>query len=92
MLVLGVQQDIANAADVAVQKYYEDTPAEKVNKEGVADAMRASIKDSTEKLYKKLSKIVAVASPALGPDWLPEVSFLSPPFPFLSPPLMVQWN
>ena len=44
-----------------------------MTKEGVAAAMRSSIKASTEKLYKKLSKIVAIASPVLGPDWLLEV-------------------
>ena len=39
-------------------------------------AMRACIRDATEKLYKKLSKIVAVANPALGQEWLQEVELL----------------
>ena len=38
-------------------------------------AMKSYIRDATEKLYKKLSKIVAVANPALGQDWLKEVKF-----------------
>ena len=61
------------AADAAVRKYHEDVPAEEVTREEVATAMRASIKDSTKKLYKKLSKIVSVANPAHGQDWLQEV-------------------
>ncbi len=69
------QQDIAAATDAAVRKYHEDTLATDVTKEGVAAAMRLAIKDSTEKSYKKLSKIVAVANPALGPEWLAEVHF-----------------
>ena len=36
-------------------------------------AMKSCIRDATEKLYKKLSKIVAVANSALGHDWLKEV-------------------
>ena len=56
-----------------MQKYYEDTPSDHVTKDAVAAAMRSSIKDSTEKLYKKLSKITAVASPALSKEWLLEV-------------------
>ena len=39
-------------------------------------AMRSCIRDATEKLYKKLSKIVAVANPALGQEWLQEVELL----------------
>ena len=68
-----MQQEIAAAADAAVRKYHEDVPTKEITREGVAMAMRASIKDSTEKLYKKLSKIVSVANPAHGQDWLQEV-------------------
>jgi hypothetical protein len=68
-----LQQDISAAADVAVRKYKEDTGCDAVTKAGIEAAMRTSIRDSTEKYYKKLSKIVAVANPALGRDWLLEV-------------------
>ncbi len=67
------QQEIAAATDSAVRKYNEETAEDEMSKEGVATAMRCSIKETTEKLYKKLSKIVAVANPALGRDWLEEV-------------------
>ena len=39
-------------------------------------AMRSCIRDATEKLYKKLSKIVVVANPTLGKEWLQEVELL----------------
>jgi len=64
---------ITAASNVAVRKYHKDTLIAKVRKEGVAVAMKSSIKDSTKKLYKKLSKIVVVANPSLGQDWLKEV-------------------
>ena len=66
----------AAAADVAVRKYHEDVLAEEVIREGVATAMRASIKDSIEKLYKKLSKIVSMANPTHGLEWLQEVQLI----------------
>ena len=73
------QHDIAAAADAAVRKYREDTPPEDVTDDGVADAMKSSIRDSTDKLYKRLSKIVAVANPNLGVEWLQEVQYLTLP-------------
>ena len=39
-------------------------------------AMRSCIRDATEKLYKKLSKIVVVANLALGQEWLQEIELL----------------
>ena len=72
MIVL-FQQDIAAVADAGVRKYHEDTEIHAVTTEGVAMAMKSCIKDATEKVYKKLSKIVAMENPALGQDWLEEV-------------------
>jgi hypothetical protein len=78
LFFVSLQHEIAASTDTAVRKYTEDTSVNDLTKEGVAEAMRSSIKDSTEKLYKKLSKIVSVANPALGRDWLEEVkSFLN---------------
>ena len=71
-----MQQEIAAAADAVVCKYNDDIPPEEVTREGVAAAMRASIKDFTEKLYKKLSKIVFVANPAHEVEWLQEVQLI----------------
>ena len=39
-------------------------------------AMRPCIRDAIEKLYKKLSKIDAMANPALGQEWLQEIELL----------------
>ena len=71
-----MQQEIAAVADAAVRKYHEDVPPKEVTREGVAAAMQTSIKDSIEKLYKKLSKIVSVANPAHGQEWLQEVQLI----------------
>lgn len=60
-------------ADAGVRKYHEDTIEEEKFDAGIAAAMRTSTKDATDKLYKKLSKIVSVANPALGDEWLEEV-------------------
>ncbi len=68
-----LQQEISTVANNAVQKFKEDTPHDERTKEGVAAAMRTAIKESTEKLYKKLSKIVAVANLAFGLEFLQEV-------------------
>ena len=43
--------------------------------------MKSSIRDSTDKLYKKLSKIVAVANSNLGAEWLQEVHYFTFPPP-----------
>ena len=74
-----MQHNIAAAADAAVCKYIEDTPPKDVTEDGVANAMKSSIRDSTDKLYKKLLKIVAVANPNLGAEWLQEVQYLTLP-------------
>ena len=66
----------AAIADAVVCKYHEDVPPEEFTRERVVVAMRASIKDSTKKLYKKLSKIVSVANPAHGLKWLQEVQLI----------------
>jgi len=69
------QQEISAASEVAVRKYKEALAAANVTMDGVAAIMRSSIKDSTDNYKKKLSKIVSVANPVLGLDWLHEVRF-----------------
>jgi len=59
-----------------MHKYHEDTPSDIVTPTAVAATMRTAIKDATEKYYKKLSKIVSVANPALGRAWLLEVHLI----------------
>lgn len=38
-------------------------------------AMQKGAKDKASTLYYKLAKMVAVANPGFGPDWLHEVYF-----------------
>lgn len=67
------QQEISVAADFAVRKYHEDIASDEATSEGVAAAMRAAIKECTDRCRQKMSKMVSVASPQLGPEWLKQV-------------------
>ncbi len=71
-----MQQEIAQAADVAVWKYNEVTPFEEKSDEGVANAMRVGAKEKNAKLYVKMIKLLTVANPAHGPGFLEEVSLI----------------
>jgi hypothetical protein len=53
--------------------YRKETKLEDVTREGVAAAMKMGIKEKTTKLIVKLGKMTAVANPANGPEFLPEV-------------------
>ncbi len=68
MVISVNQQEISAAADAAIRKLKEENPDVEVTRVAVAATMRSAIKDSTDRHYKKLSKIVAVANPALTPD------------------------
>ena len=76
------QQEISAASDAGVRKYREDTAAEEITAAGIATAMHNASKEATDKLYKKLSKIVSVANPSLGDDWLKEVRSMNVSFHF----------
>ena len=52
----------------------------------------ASIKDSTEKLYKKLSKIVSVGNLAHGLEWLQEVQLIRLLSTFFNVSLICFWK
>jgi len=67
------QQEIGAAAEVAVRKYKEVTPVEEIKPEAITATMKTAIRDATEHSKKKLSKIVLVANPALGEEWLQEL-------------------
>jgi len=64
------QQEIGAAAEVAIRKYKEVTPVEEIKPEAIAATMRNPIRDATEHSKKKLSKILLVANPTLGEEWL----------------------
>jgi len=71
-----IQQEISAATDAAIRKLKEENLEVEVSREAVAATMRSTIKDSTNRHYKKLSKIVSVVNPALIPHWLKEVQEL----------------
>lgn len=53
--------------------YHENTPKEDANEAGAVAAMRKGAKAKVSALYFKLAKMVAVANPDLGIEWLHEV-------------------
>jgi hypothetical protein len=67
------QQDIAAVADEAAQKYKEDTAPEALTEGGPTAAMLEAVKVKTQNLVSSLSKLTAVANPALRPEFLEEV-------------------
>jgi len=69
-----VQQEILQAANVAVRKYHETTAANDKITEGVAHAMRAGAKEKNAKLYVKMIKLLVVANPSNRLAFLQEVS------------------
>jgi hypothetical protein len=75
-----LQQEISEAADAAVRKYNKTTALEERTPEGVAKAMRAGAKAMAGKMYAKMGKLLAVASPLNGPKFLEEVHFFLKPF------------
>ena len=69
-----------------MQKYTDSTPEEEKRPEEVAHAMRAGAKERTKTLIGKMGKLLAVASPANGPEFLAEVRYTKTsfhPFDFL---------
>lgn len=68
-----MQQEISVAADAAGRKYSETTPEKERSEVGIANAMRMGAKEKASKLYMKMMKLVAVANPANGPEFLEEV-------------------
>jgi len=70
-----LQQKISVVADAVGRKYSETTPADERSQFGIANAMRMGAKEKANKLYMKMMKLVAMANPANGPEFLEEVIF-----------------
>jgi hypothetical protein len=68
-----LQQDIAAVADEAARKYKEETRHEDLTDGGPTAAMLEAVKVKTQNLVSKISKLTAVANPALGSEFLDEV-------------------
>jgi hypothetical protein len=71
-----LQQEIAQAADVAVRFYTEVTPFDEKSDQGLADAMRLGAKDRATKLIAKMGKLLAMANPTHGQTFLQEVHYV----------------
>ena len=56
-----------------MRKYTNGTPKEERKSEEVEHAMRDGAKERTKTLMVKMEKLLAVASPANGLEFLPEV-------------------
>ena len=63
-----------------MQKYTDSTPKEERRPEEVAHAMRAGAKERTKTLMGKMGKLLAVATPANGPEFLVEVHYTETTF------------
>jgi len=63
--------------DAIGRKYSETTLVEERSELGIANAMRIGAKEKANKLYMKMMKLVPVANPTNGPEFLEEVIYFS---------------
>ena len=68
-----MQHEISQASDIAARRYIDKTPAEERTNRGVADAMRSAAEEKVTKLRGKMGKLLAVADPAFGKEFLEQV-------------------
>jgi len=69
-----LQQEIAEAADVAARKYYEETAKEDWSDTAVTAVMRAAAKSKQQSFRGQFAKHLAIANPKFGDRFLEEVS------------------
>ena len=69
-----LQQEIAEAADVAARKYYEETAKEDWSDTAVTALMRAAARSKQQSFRGPFSKHLAIANPKFGEGFLQEVS------------------
>ena len=74
VLPLHLQQEIAEALDDAVKKYYEKTPEAKRTSLEVPAVMRATAKTKQQSFKGQFSKFTAITNPKFGNGFLDEVS------------------
>ena len=68
-----LQHEIAEAAEAEARAYQECTPVEEITDHGIVTTMKKGAKEKTNGLYYKMRKIVIVACPDLGSEWLIEI-------------------
>jgi len=70
-----LQQEISDVADEVVRKFSEDDLTIQRTDEEIMIAMLATAKLKTNSYKGQFSKLLVVANPALGDDFLVEVNF-----------------
>ena len=68
-----LQQEIAEAADVAARKYYEETAKEDWSDTDATALMRAAAKSKQQSYRSQFTKHLAIANPKFGDKFLQEV-------------------
>jgi hypothetical protein len=69
-----LQQEIAEASDDAVRKYYDETPKEEKYDTGITAVMRAIAKTKQQSFKGQFFKYLAITNPKFGDNFLQEVS------------------
>ena len=69
-----MQQEIAEAADDAARKYYEETAKEDWSDTAITILMRAAAKSKQQSFKGQFAKRLAIANPKFGDKFLQEVS------------------
>jgi hypothetical protein len=69
-----LQQEIAEAADDVVRKYYDETAKEDRSDTAVTAVMRAASKTRQQSFRGQFAKHLAIANPKFGDRFLQEVS------------------
>jgi hypothetical protein len=70
-----LQQEIGEASDDAVRKYYDETPIEDRSDTGVTAAMRVAAKTKHHSFKGQFFKYLLIANPKSGDKFLEEVGF-----------------
>jgi hypothetical protein len=69
-----LQQEIAEAADDAARKYYDDTAKEDRSDTAITALMRAAARSKQQSFRGQFAKHLAIANPKFGDRFLQEVS------------------
>jgi adenine-specific DNA glycosylase len=69
-----LQQEIAEAADDAARKYYDETAKEDTSDTTVTALIRAAAKTRQQSFRGQFAKYLAIANPKFGDRFLQEVS------------------
>jgi hypothetical protein len=73
IVVCPLQQEIAEAADEAARKYYDETDPKDISDSEVTALMRAAARSKQHSFRGQFAKHLAVANPKFGDKFLQEV-------------------